>query len=42
MQRRSRSFFSDRHYNFYQDYEDGGFVWDMAAHSFYLGLGIGF
>jgi hypothetical protein len=27
---------------FYQDYEDGGFVWDMAAHGLYLGLGIGF
>lgn len=27
---------------FYQDYDDDGFVWDMAAHGFYLGLGIGF
>jgi hypothetical protein len=27
---------------FYQDYEDDGFVWDMGAHGFYLGLGIGF
>lgn len=27
---------------FYQDYESGGFVWDMAAHGMYLGLGIGF
>ncbi|MDH4094181.1 MAG: hypothetical protein OEV81_05275 [Betaproteobacteria bacterium] len=27
---------------FYQDYDDNGFVWDMAAHGFYLGLGIGF
>ena len=27
---------------FYQDYEDDGFVWDMAAHGLYLGLGIGF
>ena len=27
---------------FYQDYEEGGFVWDMAAHGLYLGLGIGF
>jgi opacity protein-like surface antigen len=27
---------------FYQDYEEGGFVWDMAAHGLYLGLGISF
>jgi hypothetical protein len=27
---------------FYQDYEDDGFVWDMAAQGLYLGLGIGF
>lgn len=27
---------------FYQDYEDDGFVWDMAAHGLFLGLGIGF
>lgn len=27
---------------FYQDYEDNGFVWDMAAHGLYLGLGIRF
>jgi opacity protein-like surface antigen len=27
---------------FYQDYENDGFVWDMAAHGLYLGLGIGF
>ena len=27
---------------FYQDYENDGFVWDMAAHGAYLGLGIGF
>jgi opacity protein-like surface antigen len=27
---------------FYQDYEDGAFIWDMAAHGFYLGLGIRF
>jgi opacity protein-like surface antigen len=27
---------------FYQDYEDGGFVWDMAAHGLYAGLGIAF
>lgn len=27
---------------FYQDYKDGGFVWDMAAHGLYLGLGIRF
>lgn len=27
---------------FYQDYDDDGFVWDMAAHGLYLGLGIGF
>lgn len=27
---------------FYQDYDDNGFVWDMAAHGLYLGLGIGF
>lgn len=27
---------------FYQDYEDNGFVWDIAAHGFYLGLGIRF
>lgn len=27
---------------FYQDYEDDGFVWDMAAQGFYLGLGIAF
>jgi hypothetical protein len=26
----------------YQDFEDGGFVWDMAAHGPYLGLGIRF
>jgi hypothetical protein len=32
----------DWHCNFYQDYENDGFVWDMAAHGFYLGLGIGF
>ena len=27
---------------FYQDYADSGFLWDMAAHGFYLGVGIGF
>jgi opacity protein-like surface antigen len=27
---------------FYQDYENNGFVWNMAAHGLYLGLGIGF
>ena len=27
---------------FYQDYADDGFVWDMAAHGLYLGLGISF
>lgn len=27
---------------FYQDYDNDGFVWDMAAHGLYLGLGIGF
>ncbi|HEX5093653.1 MAG TPA: hypothetical protein VFV84_13285 [Burkholderiales bacterium] len=27
---------------FYQDYSDGGFVWDMAAHGAYLGLGFAF
>jgi opacity protein-like surface antigen len=27
---------------FYQDYENDGFVWDMAAHGFYAGLGIRF
>jgi opacity protein-like surface antigen len=27
---------------FYQDYEDNGFIWDMAAHGMYLGLGIRF
>jgi len=27
---------------FYQDYEDDGFVWNMAARGFYLGLGIAF
>ena len=26
----------------YQDFEDAGFVWDMAAHGPYLGLGIRF
>jgi hypothetical protein len=26
----------------YQDYAKDNFVWDMAAHGFYLGLGIGF
>jgi hypothetical protein len=42
MQRRYRSLSSDRHGSFYQDYDDGGFVWDMAAHGFCPGLGIGF
>lgn len=27
---------------FYQDYQDNGFVWDMAAHGFYLGVGFRF
>jgi hypothetical protein len=27
---------------FYQDYENDGFVWNMASHGLYLGLGIGF
>jgi opacity protein-like surface antigen len=26
----------------YQDYDNDGFVWDIAAHGFYAGLGIGF
>ncbi|MBI5062671.1 MAG: hypothetical protein HZB87_04170 [Desulfatitalea sp.] len=26
----------------YQDYEDGGFVWDMTANGFYLGVGFRF
>lgn len=26
----------------YQDFEEGGFIWDMAAQGVYLGLGIGF
>lgn len=27
---------------YYQDYKDNSFVWDMAAHGLYLGLGIRF
>jgi hypothetical protein len=27
---------------FYQDYENDGFVWDMAAYGAYLGLGVAF
>jgi hypothetical protein len=34
--------FSDWHCNFCPDYENDGFVWDMAAHGVYLGLGVGF